>query len=271
MPHKIDGNDPDVQQFEQCGYVLFPDVLDADLIAEAGNHIAWLQRKHPDLRPEQLGHTLMTRDAFWVRLVSDDRLLDIAQKFIGPDIALFASHYISKPPFDGQPVLWHQDGSYWPLDPMEVVTLWLAVDDSMPENGCMRVIPGTHLAPLQEMKRRTDVANVLSSGMDDDQVDDSRAVDFVLKAGGVSVHHPNIIHGSNANHSPRRRCGLTIRYIPTTTRILLGERKDVTAEQRFPSAFLLRGEAVPGINDYNPRPAYDPETSIQFRGCENWI
>ena len=256
MPPNYGANDLDFQQFDRCGYVLFPEVLDAGLIAEASDHVAWLQSKHPDLRPEQLGHTLMTHDAFWVRLISDDRLLDIAQKFIGPN---------------GQPVLWHQDGSYWPLDPMEVVTLWLAVDDSTPENGCMRVIPGTHHTPLREMKRRTDVANVLSSGIDESEVDDSQAVDFVLKAGGVSVHHPNIIHGSNANHSPRRRCGLTIRYIPTTTRILLGDRFSATDEGRFPSAFLLRGEAMPGINDYNPRPAYHPETSMAFRGCETWI
>ena len=246
-------------------------MLDCDLVAEASSHVDWLQKKHPDLRPEQLGHTLMTRDAFWVRLISDDRLLDIAQKFIGPDIALFASHYISKPPFDGQPVLWHQDGSYWPLDPMEVVTLWLAVDDSLPENGCMRVIPGTQNEKLQEMKRRTEVASVLGSGIDDVFVDESRAVDCVLPAGGVSVHHPNIIHGSNANVSPKRRCGLTIRYIPTSTRIKLAERWDLTTDRRFPSAFLLRGRAVPGINEYNPRPAYDPEFSIPFRGCEAWV
>ena len=270
MPQIAEHTDPDVQQFEAEGFVLFPNVLDVELIAEASDHVAWLQKKNPTLRPEQLGHTLMTKDAFWVRLISDDRLLDIAQKFIGPNIALFASHYISKPPFDGQPVLWHQDGSYWPLDPMEVVTLWLAVDDSLPENGCMRVIPGTHREALQEMKRRTDVASVLGSGIDDSAVDESRAVDCMLKAGGVSVHHPNIIHGSSANHSPRRRCGLTIRYIPTSTRILVKDRPDATAENRFPSAFLLRGHAVPGVNNYNPKPVYDPATSMPFRGCEAW-
>lgn len=270
MPHELDLNDPAVRQFHEQGYVLFPDVLDADLIAEASSHVDWLQKKNPGLRPENLGHTLMTKDAFWVRLISDDRLLDIAEKFIGPNIALFASHYISKPPYDGQPVLWHQDGSYWPLDPMEVVTLWLAVDDSLPENGCMRVIPGTQNETLQVMKPRTDVANVLSSGMDEETVDESKAVDCVLKAGGVSVHHPNIIHGSNANHSPRRRCGLTIRYIPTSTRILLRGKAELAAEGRFPSAFLLRGEAVSGINEYNPRPVYRPDTSMPFRGSDAW-
>ena len=265
--HRAEAISSAAEQYARDGYVLFPDVLDADLVREASDHVAWLQARHPDLRPEQLGHTLMTHDPFWVRLVGDDRLLDVAEQFIGPDIALFASHYISKPPFEGQPVLWHQDGSYWPLEPMEVVTLWLAVDDSTPENGCMRVIPGTHTTDLQEMKRRNDVASVLGSGIDAAFVDESKAVDFVLKAGGVSVHHPNIIHGSEPNHSPRRRCGLTIRYIPTTTRI----RPDWgTVDGRFPSAFLLRGIAVPGINDYNPWPRYVPGEHMPFRGCEDW-
>jgi len=238
--------------------VLFPEVLDAGLIAEARSHVEWLMARHPGVRPEQLGHTLVADDPFWVRLVGDARLLDIAEQFIGPDIALFASHYISKPPFDGQAVLWHQDGSYWPLQPMEVVTLWLAVDDALPENGCMRVIPGTQHLDLQRMRRRTDVANVLSSEIDPALVDEGRAVDCALRAGGVEVHHPNIIHGSNANTSPRRRCGLTIRYIPTTTRI--------TAEA-WPCAFLLRGHGVPGVNTYLPRPRYVEGRHMAFHGC----
>ena len=256
------------EKYERDGYVLFQDVLDADLVTEASDHVAWLQKRHPDLRPENLGHWLITDDPFWVRLVSDDRLLDIARMFVGPNIALFASHYISKPPGDGQPVLWHQDGSYWPLDPMEVVTLWLAVDESTPDNGCMRVIPGTHRMDLKGVRPNKEVANVLSSEMPAEFVDESRAVDCVLRAGGVSVHHPNIAHGSNANTSTRRRCGLTIRYIPTSTRILM---KDAAPGSRFPSAFLLRGQAVPGVNDYNPWPRYVPGRHMPFRGCDQWV
>ena len=122
-------------QFDRDGYAIFRNVVDADLIREASSHIDWLIARHPELRPEQLWHTLVPGDPFWVRLISDDRLLDIAELFVGPNLAVFASHYISKPPYEGLPVLWHQDGSYWPLDPMEVVTLWLAIDRSAPENG----------------------------------------------------------------------------------------------------------------------------------------
>ena len=132
-----------VDQYEKDGYVIVRDVLDENLIAEARDHVDWLLEKNPGVRPEALGHHYMTQDAFWVRLVSDDRLLDVAEQFLGPDLGLFASHYIAKPPYTGKAVPWHQDGSYWPLDPMRVITFWLSFDLSNEENGCLKVIPGT--------------------------------------------------------------------------------------------------------------------------------
>lgn len=252
-------------QYEREGYVIVRDAVDADLVQEARSHIEWLLRQNPDTQPEKLDKELMTDDPFWVRLVADERLLDIAEQFIGPDIALFASHYIAKPPFKGQAVLWHQDGSYWPLEPMEVITFWLAVDDSTPENGCLRVIPGTHTLDLQEMKARTDVESVLESSIDDAFVDEARAVDLVLQPGDISIHHPNIIHGSNANTSPNWRRGLTIRYIPSSTRILT-ENDDGS----WPSAFLLRGEPAPGVNNYNSWPAFVGGKHMPFHGWPAW-
>jgi phytanoyl-CoA hydroxylase len=244
-----------LEQYDRDGYVIFPNVLDSELIAEAGEHVAWLQAKYPERRGEDLSHELVAKDAFWVRLISDPRLLEIAELFIGPDIALFASHYISKPPFSGQPVLWHQDGAYWPLDPMRVVTLWLAVDDSTTENGCLRVVPGSHKEELHELRDRDDVDSVLGSELAR-EVDEAMAVDLEMSKGSVDVHHPNIIHGSKANLSPNRRCGLTIRYIPTSTRIL----NDADA-----AAIHLRGEL--GVNSYQAKPTYVAGESFPFRGA----
>lgn len=252
------------QQYNDEGYVIVRSAIDADLVNDMVRHVEYLIEKNPHLRPEQFGggELNMVDDPFWVRLVSDPGLLDIAEQFIGPNIALFASHYIAKPPFSGQAVLWHQDGSYWPLEPMEVITLWLAADDTSPENGCMRVIPNTHHVELQGLQERKDVDNVLGSSMADDLVDESKAVDILLKAGDVSIHHPNVIHGSNANTSPRWRRGLTIRYIPATTRIV--------AQQPWWMAFLLRGEAVPGVNVYNPFPHYEAGKHMEFKGWQAW-
>lgn len=250
------------EDYRRDGFVVAKSVIDEELVAEAREHIDWLLAKHPGTRPEQLHNTLMRDDPFWVRLVSDRRLLDLAQLFVGPDIALFASHYIAKRPHDGQAVLWHQDGGFWPLEPMEVVTLWLSLDDVDQENGCLRVIPGTQHLGLQVIHERKDVDNVLGAEMDLGQVDEGKAVDLLLEPGDVEIHHPNLIHGSHANTSPRWRRGLTIRYIPTSTRIL--------ADEAFPSAFILRGAARPGLNLYQPWPLFREGDHMPFRGADDW-
>lgn len=257
MQDPVEGS---LQQYEQEGFAVFRRAVDPELISEVSKHVEWLRNRHPDLRMENLGHWLVREDPFWVRLVSDPRLLDIAQAFLGPDLALFASHYICKPPFTGQPVLWHEDAAYWPLEPMRVITLWLAVDDSTPENGCLRVIPGSHTGRVHALRANSSVDNVLGFEADV-EIDESQAVDVVLRAGDVEVHHPGILHSSAANRSSRRRCGLTIRYVPTSTRIC-------TPEQPPVSAFWLRGQ--PGVNRYQPLPRYNPGEHFAFRGADDW-
>ncbi len=245
-----------VDQYERDGYIIARQVIDRELVRETDEFVDWLLKKHPETRPEALHSYLMRDEPFLLRLVSDERLLDLAAHFIGPNIALYGAHFICKPPGDGKAVAWHQDGSYWPLEPMEVTTLWLAVTDSTPENGCMRVIPGTQHLDLQAMDDKHRVDGTMLSGMDQTLADEGRAVDMILQPGDVSVHNPNIIHGSNANHSSRWRRGLTIRYIPTSTRVT----------QETGSQFLLRGEAVPGVNTYLPWPDYVAGEHMPFRG-----
>jgi ectoine hydroxylase-related dioxygenase (phytanoyl-CoA dioxygenase family) len=254
-----------VEVLDRSGYAVVPRVIDDQLVAEARHHVRWLRQKHPDLRGEQLGHELVADDPFWLNLVGDDRILDLVEEIIGPDIALFASAYIAKPPHHGLPVLWHQDGAYWPLEPMDVVTIWLALDDSEPGNGCIRVIPGSHRSELLPKRERDDIANVLASEIDvrPQLLDEKAAVDLIIPAGGASIHHPAIIHSSHANTSDRWRHALTIRYIPTTTRIV-----GTSAERPWPCAFVLRGAARPGINVYQSRPAYVPGHHYPFHGSE---
>lgn len=256
------GPDSAVEAYERDGFVVFCDVLDADLIAEAREHIEWLQKKHASLRPEHFHHPLMRDDAFWVRLVTDERLLAIARCFLGPDIACFTSHYICKPAGDGQAVLWHQDGAYWNLTPMEALTIWVAVDDSDAENGCLRMIPGTHCSDIAKIVVRSDEPNMLWSSIDPRLVEEEKAVDIVLRAGDVSIHHPMTIHGSEANRSKRRRCGLDIGYIRTSTRI--GETG------LYMNPILVSGDAVPGVNRYRRWPTVEADKTIPFRGQEEW-
>ena len=248
--------------YRRDGYAIVRGVLEADLVAELEAHIEWLREQHPDLKPEELGHWLIARDPFWVRFVSDERLLNIAQQIVGPDIAFFAADYICKAPGTGRPVIWHQDATYWSLDPMEVVTFWFAVSNSGPENGGGRVIPGSHKAGLlTHVDSTAESRNVLKREIDPDQLDEDRAVDLVLAPGDLSIHNPYTLHGSEPNTSDRWRRGGSIQYMPPTTRI---------NEDNWPSAFLFRGNPVEGINTYLPRPKYVAGEHMAFRGCEEW-
>jgi ectoine hydroxylase-related dioxygenase (phytanoyl-CoA dioxygenase family) len=149
-------------------------------------------------------------------------ILDCVEGLIGPDILLLSTHFFCKYGPDCRFVAWHQDLRYWGLEPPEEVSAWFAVDDSDTENGCMRVIPGSHRSGLIEHGRAETKGNLLSINqeMPVSPEDESRAMDCVLKAGEISLHHGLLVHGSLPNRSPRRRCGLTIRYIPPTVRPL---------------------------------------------------
>jgi len=103
---------------------------------------------------------------------------------------------------------------------------------------------------------------VLGRQMDLAHVDEAKAVDVMIDPGDIEIHHPNVIHGSSANTSPNWRRGLTIRYIPATTRIL--------SETPFPSAFLLKGEPMPGVNRYQPWPKYAEGRHMPFGDWQAW-
>jgi ectoine hydroxylase-related dioxygenase (phytanoyl-CoA dioxygenase family) len=173
------------------------------------------------MRPEQMDvpHFLYPELFEWL---FDDQVLNLVESLIGPDIALYSSHFLCKPPGDGKRVPWHEDSAYWrgtfPEDQMEVCTLWLAIDDSDEGNGAMQIIPGTHLGkggysdyiPVSDPDR-----SAFHQEIRPQLYDAKRAVTCSLRAGQASLHHAKLMHGSPLNTSNRRRCGYTMRYIST--------------------------------------------------------
>ena len=155
-------------------------------------------------------------------LLTHPRIVAVVRDLLGPSVIGWGSHFFCKMPGDGKTVAWHQDSSYWPLTPSKAVTVWLAVDDADRGNACMRYIPGTHvLGHLTYQLREGDEANVLNQTVPD--IDKyGEPVDVELKAGEASVHADLLLHGSGANTSARRRCGLTLRYTPGDVRAYLG-------------------------------------------------
>jgi hypothetical protein len=145
-------------------------------------------------------------------LVHHPRLIAPVIDLLGPDVVAWGSHFFCKLPHDGKIVPWHQDCTYWPLSPTKTVTLWLAIDDADPENANMRFIPRSHLHGLIDYGESSGDEKVLSLVVDDPQQYGDSPVDVTLSAGQFSLHSDLLLHGSEANCSNRRRCGLTIRY-----------------------------------------------------------
>jgi non-haem Fe2+, alpha-ketoglutarate-dependent halogenase len=180
------------------------------------------------------------------------KILDVVEDLIGPNIMTLSSRFWMKPGQDGSFVSWHQDSAYFGLDPHELVTVWLALTDSTPENGCVRVLPGSHLGKAYSHVETFDEKNLLARGQSIEEIDDSGAVDLVLKAGQFSCHHERIVHGSAANNTDAMRIGIGIFYFPAHVRSTLGRRP----------ADLVRGVDVNDNWDLDPTPTEDRDQRI---------
>jgi len=206
-----------VARYERDG-ILFPTaVLSA---AETARFLATfeslaLQLGHP--RAMDLGQChLFYRWAY--ELATLPPVLDAVEALIGSDLLIHSSRFFPKYQGDGGVVSWHQDGHYWDFDEPRLVSAWIALTDSTPENGCMRVIPRSHRHRVPHRSRPAP-ENMLASGLEvAAEVDEGDALDVVLRAGEMSLHHVNIIHGSKANPSDRQRIGFAVRYVSPQAR-----------------------------------------------------
>lgn len=248
------------KRYEHEGYATVKNVIGQETADEIKDHIDWLSKKHPNTRPEAFHHDMLIRDPFIHHLLHQEKILDNVQEIIGPDIALFGAHYIAKKPFSGKPVGWHQDGSYWPLEPMNVVSVWLAGTHSNEKNACMKVIPGTQNKKLLKPSEMIELDTndyVLDLAIHPKDIDETSAINIVLGPGDMSIHNPFIIHGSNANISKSWRIGLTLRYIPTTTFV----------NRKKWECVLLRGKSSRRVNNnYINRPIFIEKEHMPFKG-----
>ncbi|MBV8072744.1 MAG: phytanoyl-CoA dioxygenase family protein [Acidobacteriaceae bacterium] len=188
-----------------------------------------LEQEHSGRLPARVNrkpHLLLT----WLNeLIRDPRILDPVEDIIGPNILCWGSGFFIKNPHEPARVTWHQDSTYWGLSKPDVVTAWIAFSPSTTENGCMRVIPGTHtLAQLPHCDTFSP-ENLLSRGQEIAvEVDESKALDVVLRPGQMSLHHVMLVHGSEPNHSNVRRVGFAIRYLPTYIKQVADVRDSAT-------------------------------------------
>lgn len=265
MPHLTDS---EVDQYQREGYLIPRLRLPEQRIGPLRESLDRLLHDNPGVRPEKLVSAHFagangTANSDGVRgsrdfldLAMDSDIVDLVAEAIGPNIILWGCHVFCKPAGDGLETPWHQDGHYWPIRPLATCTVWVALDASTSENGCLRVVPKTHLARTCHPHLSEDRQDlVLNLRMAPGTFDERDAVDLELQPGQMSMHDVYMVHGARVNHSTKRRAGVALRYMPASSVFERGINP-ADGQSNLPVAFakrplwLLRGQDISGKNDF---------------------
>jgi ectoine hydroxylase-related dioxygenase (phytanoyl-CoA dioxygenase family) len=207
-------------------------------------------------------------------LIRQPRVLDAIEDILGPNLLVWSSSFFIKDARDPSFVSWHQDSTYWGLSQPDVVTAWIALTVSHVANGCMRVIPGSHLKDQLPHQDTFAENNLLSRGQEVMvEVNPAEAVNVQLQPGEFSLHHVRLVHGSDPNPADYRRIGYAVRYVPTYVRQTAGPRDYATLVRGVDSYRHFEAEPVPAA-DLDPqaveahRRITEEANAVLYRGTD---
>jgi hypothetical protein len=226
-----------VDAFRRDGFLFPVAALTPDEVATC---LAGLQRLETEL-----GSPVADADVKWRShayahspwfndLIRHPRILDAIEDVIGPDILVWTSTFFIKEPHSPTFAAWHQDGTYFGLEPKEQVCAWVALTDATAEAGCMEMLSSGG-APRQLHHAALGLAHSINRAGQTimEAFDDTNPVAMALPAGSFSLHHELAVHRSAPNRAAHRRVGIGLNYMPTHVR--------VNSPVRL-SAMLVRGE-----------------------------
>lgn len=243
--------------YEENGYVIPDYRISESALSDIRDAHSRLLSRHPEFR--DYCPMLLAYDTGFLNIARDPEILDMVAQVIGPDFALWNSSFFAKPSDNGKRTPWHQDGEYWPIRPLATCTVWIAIDAATPENGCLRVIRGSHKARRLRKHHTVDSPDVtLNQELLPEEFNEADAVDIVLEPGQVSLHDVYLLHGSEANYSPQSRRGMTLRFMPTSSKFDRDIAKELharigIADHSDRTLFLMRGKDLCGANDFAMR------------------
>ena len=216
-----------VVQFKHDGFLSpFPLLDSAELLAcrqGVERYEAWLGapiNAHPDMKWRAMSYLLLPWAA---RLARDPRILDKVEDLLGPDLLVFTSTFFIKEPHSPTIAAWHQDSTYYGLEPKESVTAWIALTEASEAAGCMEALsfqgrPRQFSHISRVVKHSVNRASQVITEPLDDLFKEGPPVAMPLEPGCFSLHHGLCPHRSGPNTTSHRRIGLGLHYTPTRTR-----------------------------------------------------
>jgi phytanoyl-CoA hydroxylase len=248
--------------FDDRGYLVIEDLLSPDETADYQREIQRLHQLAADMETrgdERSGYfqrepfakdqnsdglpvlrkieNTRTLSEHFGHLAAHPRLIATVQNLLGADLLLFRNTLMLKPAFHGSAHALHQDSAYWPMEPPALGTASIALNDATPENGCIKVIPGSHLWGLQQWGHIAQDQDAPLSHRDD--IDLRVSIDVALKAGSAVLFHSLMVHGSGPNQTDRSRNTALYAYFSPHVRYV--PRAGGPREKAFPVIAGLDG------------------------------
>jgi non-haem Fe2+, alpha-ketoglutarate-dependent halogenase len=241
-----------VEQYRRDGFLFPVDCLTSEEVRHFRAQLEAFEREQGETFGK-LPHLVRSKSHLlftWMdELVRHPNVLDAVESIIGPDILIYHLTSWLKEPNEPSHVSWHQDGTYFGLEPFEQVTAWIALTDATPDMGCVKIIPGSHALGQRPHRDTFTPGNLLSRGQTiDHPLDYAKYVTMPLRAGQVSLHHTHVVHSSEPNRTTERRIGIGVSYIPPHCRLINDARVTAT---------LVRGRDAFGNFELDPRPVGD--------------
>jgi len=214
-----------IQRFNETGYLTALPGLSPDDVGDLRHYLDWLIEEVTSADDRRNSYSInqyhQVSGLLW-DLIHTPIFVDYVSDILGSESVCWSTHLFCKLPGDGMEVPLHQDANYWPFTPTKSVTIWLAIDDVDEDNAAMQFIPRSHLnGDLPHAELPLDGSVVLNRRV----VEHERYDDVVLnelQAGEVSLHTDLLLHGSDANLSSRRRCGIALRYLAAQVKVVPG-------------------------------------------------
>ena len=217
-------SDSQIEQYHEEGFLSPIDVMSEDEAVSYRQRFEAAEAQYPEQANPHNRNNVHLSYMCLDELVHHPSILNVVEDLIGAHFSLWASVMFIKEPSTAHYVSWHQDATYMGLSKHNFVTPWLALSPSNRETGCMSMIPGSHRNHIRQHEDTFAEDNILTRGQVVRDVDESLAVDLILRPGQMSLHHAEIVHGSQANTSSERRIGFAMQsYVTPDVRQTVGE------------------------------------------------
>ena len=257
-----------IHQFHEDGFLNYGPILTPDETARLREALARVERgegaAHPDAMRNmgddqnvviQIVNIWEAEPDFAAHLYHD-RIVPMVAQLIGTDtLRVWHDQVQIKPPFVGGPTTWHQDHPYWPvIQPADLVSAWVALEDADRENGCMSMVRGSHKwGAYKSGTIGTDMTTYDPAPDDLSLLPPDATIEVVsvpVVAGGVVFHHCLTWHGAPINRTPRPRPAIAVHYMPAWTRYEPQGRTHLVEEHiTVAPGEMLKGDHFPTVFD----------------------